>query len=172
MRGDVGNMPPQAGVFPDYLAPIVRNGAEGRELVMVRWGMPSPFDMVKGRNRGLGYSPEGRAGHPRDAGRGRHVADFAYKGGAGLAAAVARRGAKDSRARRPDGRSASGAAMSGGPRRKSPPRRRLGWSRNRRPAIIGRTRSLCGARLCSCCVLLSRHARRRPADPRRSIGPR
>jgi len=30
-----------AGVFPDYKAPIVRNGAEGRELATARWGMPS-----------------------------------------------------------------------------------------------------------------------------------
>lgn len=37
-----GNMPPLPGVFPDYLAPIVRNGAKGRELVMARWGMPPP----------------------------------------------------------------------------------------------------------------------------------
>jgi hypothetical protein len=29
------------GVFPDYKAPIVRNGPEGRELVTARWGMPS-----------------------------------------------------------------------------------------------------------------------------------
>ncbi|MET4359032.1 hypothetical protein ABIC08_009009 [Bradyrhizobium sp. RT9b] len=28
------------GVFPDYKAPIVRNGT-GRELTTVRWGMPS-----------------------------------------------------------------------------------------------------------------------------------
>ena len=49
MRGDVGNMPPLPGVFPDYFAPIVRNGAEGRELVMARWGMPSPFELVKGK---------------------------------------------------------------------------------------------------------------------------
>jgi putative SOS response-associated peptidase YedK len=51
MRGDVGNMPPLPGVFPDYFAPIVRNGAEGRELVMARWGMPSPFEILKGKNR-------------------------------------------------------------------------------------------------------------------------
>jgi putative SOS response-associated peptidase YedK len=36
-----GNLPPMPGVFPDYPAPIVRNGAEGRELVLARWGMPS-----------------------------------------------------------------------------------------------------------------------------------
>jgi hypothetical protein len=30
-----------AGDFPDYKAPIVRNEAEGRELARARWGMPS-----------------------------------------------------------------------------------------------------------------------------------
>jgi putative SOS response-associated peptidase YedK len=29
------------GVFPDYQAPIVRNGAEDRELTTARWGIPS-----------------------------------------------------------------------------------------------------------------------------------
>jgi hypothetical protein len=34
-----GNMP----LFPDYMASIVRRGADGdRELVMARWGMPGP----------------------------------------------------------------------------------------------------------------------------------
>src|SRR5665213_2584844 len=37
----VGNLAPMPGVFPDYTAPIVRTGAEGRELVTARWGMPS-----------------------------------------------------------------------------------------------------------------------------------
>lgn len=37
----VGNLAPMPGVFPDYAAPIVRTGAEGRELAMARWGMPS-----------------------------------------------------------------------------------------------------------------------------------
>ena len=36
----VGNSP-MPGVFPDYQAPIVRNGADGRELATARWGMPS-----------------------------------------------------------------------------------------------------------------------------------
>jgi putative SOS response-associated peptidase YedK len=32
-----------AGVFPDYLAPIARNATDGvRELAMARWGMPGP----------------------------------------------------------------------------------------------------------------------------------
>ena len=37
----VGNLPPMPGVFPDYPAPIVRNAADGRELALARWGMPS-----------------------------------------------------------------------------------------------------------------------------------
>jgi hypothetical protein len=37
----VGNLAPMPGVFPDYKAPVVRNGAEGRELATARWGMPS-----------------------------------------------------------------------------------------------------------------------------------
>jgi putative SOS response-associated peptidase YedK len=42
MRDTTGNLPPLPGVFPDYLAPIVRNAPDGvRELVMARWGMPS-----------------------------------------------------------------------------------------------------------------------------------
>jgi putative SOS response-associated peptidase YedK len=36
-----GNLPPMPGIFPDYPAPIVRNGVDGRELTMARWGMPS-----------------------------------------------------------------------------------------------------------------------------------
>jgi putative SOS response-associated peptidase YedK len=38
-----GNLPQFPGIFPDQMAPIVRNGADGeRELVMARWGMPGP----------------------------------------------------------------------------------------------------------------------------------
>jgi putative SOS response-associated peptidase YedK len=44
-----GNMPPLPGIFPDYGAPIVREGAEGRELVLARWGMPSPLFALKGK---------------------------------------------------------------------------------------------------------------------------
>jgi putative SOS response-associated peptidase YedK len=42
MHDRTGNLPPLPGIYPDYLAPIVRNEANGvRELVMARWGMPS-----------------------------------------------------------------------------------------------------------------------------------
>jgi putative SOS response-associated peptidase YedK len=37
----VGNLAPMLGVFPDYKAPIVRTGPDGRELATARWGMPS-----------------------------------------------------------------------------------------------------------------------------------
>jgi hypothetical protein len=56
LRGDVGNMPPLPGVFPDYFVPIVRSALEGRELVMARWGMPSPFGVLKGKNRDPGVT--------------------------------------------------------------------------------------------------------------------
>lgn len=38
---DIGNFPPQPGVYPDYLAPIIRNNGAMRELTKVRWGLPS-----------------------------------------------------------------------------------------------------------------------------------
>ncbi|NGO63978.1 SOS response-associated peptidase [Rhizobium daejeonense] len=39
--GNVGNLEPSFDVYPDQLAPIVRNTPEGRELARVRWGLPS-----------------------------------------------------------------------------------------------------------------------------------
>ena len=41
MHDTTGNLPPLPGIFKDYPAPIVRNTPDGRELAMVRWGMPS-----------------------------------------------------------------------------------------------------------------------------------
>jgi hypothetical protein len=38
----VGNLPPMPGVFPDYPAPVVHNAESGRELTLMRWGMPPP----------------------------------------------------------------------------------------------------------------------------------
>jgi putative SOS response-associated peptidase YedK len=38
-----GNLPLFPGIFPDQMAPIIRNGADDeRELVLARWGMPGP----------------------------------------------------------------------------------------------------------------------------------
>jgi putative SOS response-associated peptidase YedK len=41
MSGGFGNLPPLRGVFPDFVAPIVRNGECGREAALARWGLPS-----------------------------------------------------------------------------------------------------------------------------------
>jgi putative SOS response-associated peptidase YedK len=41
LNSRVGNLPSMPGIFPDYAAPVVRNGSDGREIVMARWGMPS-----------------------------------------------------------------------------------------------------------------------------------
>ena len=41
MNRYIGNLAPMPGVFPDYRAPIVRNGPGGRELATAWWGMPS-----------------------------------------------------------------------------------------------------------------------------------
>jgi putative SOS response-associated peptidase YedK len=50
MRDTTGNLPVLPGIFPDYAAPIVRTGADGvRELVMARWGMPSPAFALQGK---------------------------------------------------------------------------------------------------------------------------
>jgi putative SOS response-associated peptidase YedK len=50
MRDTTGNLPMLPGIFPDYAAPIVRTGADGvRELVIARWGMPSPVFALQGK---------------------------------------------------------------------------------------------------------------------------
>jgi putative SOS response-associated peptidase YedK len=41
LRDVSGNVPVMPAVFPDFTAPIVRNGTDGvRELAKARWGMP------------------------------------------------------------------------------------------------------------------------------------
>jgi putative SOS response-associated peptidase YedK len=51
------NWPPLPGVFTDYAAPIVRNAGDGtRELMMARWGIPSPQFALKGRNSDPGVT--------------------------------------------------------------------------------------------------------------------
>src|SRR5271165_3711485 len=67
MRGDVGDMPPLPGVFPDYFAPIVRNVEDGqREHVKARWSIPSPKLATRAGRR----IPASRtsATHPRHTG--------------------------------------------------------------------------------------------------------
>lgn len=40
MTNRAGNLEP-GNIYPDYAAPIVRQGEDGRELARARWGMPS-----------------------------------------------------------------------------------------------------------------------------------
>ena len=51
--------------LPRLSAPIVRNGTEGRELVLARWGMPSPFEALKGKNRDPGVTNIRNVASPR-----------------------------------------------------------------------------------------------------------
>lgn len=37
-----GNLPQLPGIFPDYMAPVVRSHNGEHELLMMRWGFPSP----------------------------------------------------------------------------------------------------------------------------------
>lgn len=42
-RDLVGNLPQLPAIFPNRMAPVVREGADGhRELLMMRWGFPPP----------------------------------------------------------------------------------------------------------------------------------
>ncbi|NHN89958.1 MULTISPECIES: SOS response-associated peptidase [Acetobacter] len=43
-----GNLPSMPAIWPDTAAPVVRQGAEGRELTLARWGMPSPAFALRG----------------------------------------------------------------------------------------------------------------------------
>jgi len=57
LRNGVGNLAPQDGIYPDYPAPIVRTGEDGeRELVMARWGMPSPAFALEGKKTDKGVT--------------------------------------------------------------------------------------------------------------------
>jgi putative SOS response-associated peptidase YedK len=56
MSDRTGNLPPIPGIFPDYQAPIVRNSADGRELAMARWGMPSPQFALVGKKTDPGVT--------------------------------------------------------------------------------------------------------------------
>jgi putative SOS response-associated peptidase YedK len=51
MRDSAGNLPMLPAIYPDMAAPIVRGRADGgRELVMARWGMPSPVFALAGKS--------------------------------------------------------------------------------------------------------------------------
>lgn len=51
-----GNLPPMAGIFPDYAAPILRHGAQGWQLAKARWGMPTPQVFLAGKRTDPGVT--------------------------------------------------------------------------------------------------------------------
>lgn len=52
-----GNLPPLAGIFPDYAAPIIRHGPQGGwQLAKARWGMPTPQVFLKGKRTDPGVT--------------------------------------------------------------------------------------------------------------------
>lgn len=54
MHDRTGNLPPMPAIFPDMMAPVVRRAHDGeRELVMLRWGLPTPPSVLKGIDRGV-----------------------------------------------------------------------------------------------------------------------
>jgi len=56
MSDRTGNMPPLAGIFPDYLAPMVRNQPDGSDLTIARWGVPSPVFALQGKKSDPGIT--------------------------------------------------------------------------------------------------------------------
>ena len=49
MTDRAGNLQSLPAIFPDQMAPVVRNTPEGRELAMLRWGFPSPPGILGNR---------------------------------------------------------------------------------------------------------------------------
>ena len=60
----LGNLPPLPGIFPDHAAPVIRSGQGGREIVMARWGMPSPRFALKGKRTDPGVTNIRNTGSP------------------------------------------------------------------------------------------------------------
>ena len=61
-RDSAGNLPSMPGIFPDKEAPVIRqNGAE-RELLTMRWGMPSSSDALfrKAKDRAAKLEAKGK----------------------------------------------------------------------------------------------------------------
>lgn len=42
-----GNLPPLPGIVPEQMASVVRNGGDGRERAVLRWGFPSPLNVPR-----------------------------------------------------------------------------------------------------------------------------
>jgi putative SOS response-associated peptidase YedK len=57
LKDRAGNLRPMDTVYPDQEAPIIRNGSGGDvELVLARWGMPSPAFALEGKKTDRGVT--------------------------------------------------------------------------------------------------------------------
>lgn len=55
-RDDTGNLPSMTAIYPDTFAPVVTQEDQGRVLRMMRWGMPSPAFVLKGKKTDKGVT--------------------------------------------------------------------------------------------------------------------
>jgi len=55
-RDDTGNLPSMPAIYPDYPAPVVTQETDGRVMRMMRWGMPSPAFVLKGKKTDKGVT--------------------------------------------------------------------------------------------------------------------
>ena len=60
----LSNLPRQPEIYPDASAPIIRPVASGREMVMARWGMPTPPQFLAGRKADRGVTNIRNLGSP------------------------------------------------------------------------------------------------------------
>lgn len=52
-----GNLASMPGIFPDYSAPVIRQGPAGNwQLAMARWGMPTPAKYLEGKRTDPGVT--------------------------------------------------------------------------------------------------------------------
>jgi putative SOS response-associated peptidase YedK len=51
-----GNLAPLTEIYPDQKAPFVRSGPSGPEMVMGRWGMPTPSQFLIGKKTDRGVT--------------------------------------------------------------------------------------------------------------------
>ncbi len=56
LEDETGNLPAQPGIYPDYVAPILRRGPSGFRLSMARWGMPTPPKFLDGKRTDPGVT--------------------------------------------------------------------------------------------------------------------
>lgn len=56
LQDQTGNLPAMPAIFPDQMAPVVRNGPDGPVLTTMRWGMPSPAFALKNRKTDTGVT--------------------------------------------------------------------------------------------------------------------